>query len=185
MSVADWMQKTRVDKNPQLTQQKLAQQMGIDVGSLSRWERGLSEPSDAHMRLWALTLGVPVEEALAQLEGKPLAEKPAPPPSDPNVTTFANEKIQEWAAESKLEPGEWISRFADWLAEQSVGFRHFVLESVRTHWQAQDVAPAPRPTPQTSGTFTETRGGGEPIIVPAGAGKRAKLAAKPEKRGGK
>ncbi len=58
-----------------LNQAELAKRLGVDQGSVSRWENGRSEPSISMAVPLATALGVPVEALIGEPPAKP-ARKP-------------------------------------------------------------------------------------------------------------
>jgi transcriptional regulator with XRE-family HTH domain len=60
MAFADKLTKLR--KNRQLTQQELAQQAGIGISQMRRYEKGSSSPTLEVIKNLALTLGVSTDE---------------------------------------------------------------------------------------------------------------------------
>lgn len=65
-----------------LSQEGLAQQLGISRQAVSKWETGESEPDIQKLRLLAKTFGVSVDWLLAEDEEEP---NPEPPPQSPPV----------------------------------------------------------------------------------------------------
>jgi transcriptional regulator with XRE-family HTH domain len=62
MAFADKL--TRIRKNRQLTQQELAQQVGIGISQMRRYEKGSSSPTLEVIKNLALTLGVSTDELI-------------------------------------------------------------------------------------------------------------------------
>ena len=53
-----------------LTQENLAEAIGVTVGAVSKWENGTSDPSTSNLLALARLYGLSVEELLAGTEGQ-------------------------------------------------------------------------------------------------------------------
>lgn len=83
-----------------LTQQDVAERVGVDTGTVSRWERGLIHPHAGQRRRLADALGVTVDDlglqpAVPTQTPPPLAflEEPRPVPADARVTRSQTEWV--------------------------------------------------------------------------------------------
>lgn len=111
MLFSDWAKKTR--KLADLTQVQLAGKMGVDPQTISRLERGEVDSNDATIRLWAITLGVSPDEALARSSGK--YKEPEPTPiRDGNLSDDVySAEVRLLAARAGLPVQEWIKRVVE------------------------------------------------------------------------
>ena len=58
-------------KKKGLTQDALGAMLGISGKAVSKWERGLSQPDEAHMVQLINLLGLPVEQEMVESEPTP------------------------------------------------------------------------------------------------------------------
>jgi transcriptional regulator with XRE-family HTH domain len=56
-----------------LTQEQLAERLGVDQGTIAHWELGTRQPRLAKLQAWADALGWPVAKLFAKKENGPKA----------------------------------------------------------------------------------------------------------------
>lgn len=55
-------------KQKGLTQEQMAEAMGVSVAAVSKWEQGTSDPSTSNLCALAKLYGIPVEELLHETQ---------------------------------------------------------------------------------------------------------------------
>lgn len=54
-----------------LTQEQLAERLGVDQGTVAHWELGTRQPRLSSLQAWAKALGLPTEKLLAKPKNGP------------------------------------------------------------------------------------------------------------------
>ena len=58
----------RLRRQGSITQEQLAEMLGVTCAAVSKWESGASDPSTANLLALAKLFGVPAEELLKEVE---------------------------------------------------------------------------------------------------------------------
>lgn len=112
MKVANYIQLARTQLH--LTQEYLAENIGVSRQAISRWENGQAQPSARNMVKIAALLNVSVD----QLTGAAPLEPPVPAPA--NASTLTDDLMESWTDLFQRTMGVDLSRYAPEHIRQTV-----------------------------------------------------------------